>query len=225
MTARRALSPRALTVGGAALVVAIALILSQALLPSIAASRLRSSLSGVARGVHVSVQATPALKLLLGEADKVTLRIGRLRANGRSNLSALLDRSRASTDVYAHVAQLITGSLDLADITFVKQGSRLRGSLDVSRAAVDAALPFGLTTSVSPAAGDALTLSARVKLLGATLQLNAYLEARDGDVQIVPESSLLPALTVFSDPTVSVDALRVATSGQDYIFAAAGHFR
>jgi hypothetical protein len=205
-----------------ALIVAL-LILGQVLLPGIVASKLRSSLRGAATGVHISVKATPALELLFGHADRVVMSAAVLRPIGTANIKALLERTRETGSLEATVGRLITQRLELDHVVVSKRGSQITTSAAVNRNALGAALPAGI--SVRPASGgsQAISLSAHITVFGRTIVANALLEARDGKIEIVPESSLLPSITVFTDPQLDVDTLKVFASGADYTFTAHGH--
>jgi hypothetical protein len=199
------------------------LLLSQVLLPGIVAAKLRSTLRGAATDVHLSVHAAPALELLFGHADRVDLSIGELRPTGRANVKALLERTRETSVLHATVARLLTERLELDDVSVQKRGSLLVTSAAVNRKALAAALPAGITLRPTPAGSQGIAFSAHLTLLGQTIDANALLEARGGRIEIVPESSLLPSIPVFSDSQLAVDALQVAVHGADYTFRAEGH--
>jgi hypothetical protein len=208
---------------GAVGLVVVLLLLSQILLPGIVASKLRSSLKGAATGVHLSVHASPALELLFGHADSVDLSIEELRPTGSANVKALLERTRETETLDATVARLITQKLELDHVSVQKRGSLLTTSAAVNRTALAAALPPGISLTAPVAGSQAIAFTARITLLGQSIDANARLEARRGKIEIVPESALLPAIPVFSDSQLAVDVLKVAVQGADYTFTAEGH--
>jgi hypothetical protein len=209
--------------GGALLLIVLLLALSQALLPGIVAGKLRSSLDGAATGVHLSVRASPALELLFGHADDVDLSIGELRPTGRANIKALLERTRETGSLNATVAKLITEKLELDDVSVVKRGSGITTSAAVNRTALAAALPAGFTLAPAGGGSHAVQLAVHIDLLGREISAEALLEARNGNIEIVPSSPLLPSVTLFSDPQLAVDAVGIVAHGDSYTFSAHGH--
>jgi hypothetical protein len=207
-----------------ALLAVALLILGQLILPPIVTAKLRSSLRGAATGVHLSVHATPAFELLFGHADRVDLSIGELRPSGRANIKALLERTRETTVLDASVARLVTERLDVDDVSVQKRGSLLTTRATVGRDALAAALPAGISLGAPDAGSQGIAFSAHITLLGRTIDANAALEARRGKIEIVPESTLLPAIPVFSDSQLAVESLQVSAHGADYTFTATGRF-
>src|SRR4051794_24576682 len=70
-------APGVLIVAGGALVAL--LLLAQALLPRLAEHEVRAALGPQARGVHVAIAATPAVKLLWHRADRGTITGDKMR--------------------------------------------------------------------------------------------------------------------------------------------------
>ena len=220
----------ALAAGGVAAIAAGVVVLGQVVLPAIAAARLRASLRRAdAHDVQVSVRALPAVKLLLGRADNVSIRIGDLRTtpapSGPQSLGGLLAGTAASTDLDASVARLYANRIELDAVSLVKRGPQLSARATVSRAAIAAALPPGLALSLTPGTGSGLSLTASASVFGQPLSASALVQPVGGRLEVVPQLPLLDLLriTLFADPRVSVDALQVVAHGGGYTVAAQGH--
>lgn len=214
---------------GTAVVLVAFLAICQLLLPSIATDRIRDSLSANGSGVHVSISAFPAVKLLVGRADSVVVRIDELHVahRGRGGLHQLLDRASHADRLEASVGILWSHGLELRDLTLVKRGAELTLGAEVTRQAVQRALPSFLHLVGAPQPGGGLNLSVRARLLGKELTAHAEVLARDGVVEVTPALPLLDGLglTLFSDPRVTVESLSIVVVGDRYRLAAKGRYR
>jgi hypothetical protein len=198
----------ALIAGGTA---AIALLAgSQAILPGMAESHLRDDLAkqGTVGAVHVS--AFPAVKLLWGKADDVTVRMDSMRASTDGtggSLSDALARTSDVRDLDLSVATLTAGPLRLRDVRLTKHGDALHADAAVSNADVRKALPSGFDLRPTATADGELVLKGTVEALGSQVQGSARLLARDGKLEMAPQGgplSLAPPVTVFSDSALQV---------------------
>ena len=206
----------------AALVVVLAA--SQAFLPGIVESRLKSNLTPFASDVSISVQAAPAVELLFGRADDVNLHIGTLHAHQKASVPNLLQQIRSTTNANASVTQLVTPKgLRIENLYLRKRGAELVGSAAITPGEIAAALPRGIALGSVGAGTHALTVSASMRLLGHTLSVSAVLEAQGGKIVLVPNIRLLPAITLFSDPQVAIDSLHFSSRAGAYVFSAQGH--
>ena len=212
---------------GAVIVLLIGLLgLAQAILPGIAASRLRDSLARSGEGVHVSVSAFPAVKLLFGRADSVSVRIHRLDA-GQGRLGDLLARTRSADRVQAGVGQLFSHGLELDGVSLEKVHARISAQATITRGALARVLPVGLSLVTSRESSRAFALTATAQVLGQTLSATALVQASDGRLELRPELPLLSFLdiTLFADPRVAVDSIGAGGGGGSYTFSATGHLR
>jgi hypothetical protein len=212
---------------GAGILVLIGLLgVAQAILPGIAASRIRDSLARDGQGVHVSVSAFPAVKLLFGRADSVSVRIHRLDAGGR-RLGDLLARTRSVDRLHAGVGQLYSYGLELDGVSLEKVHGRLQGQATVTRRALEAILPVGLSLLASRQSSQAFALTATAQILGQPLSATALVQVNQGRLELIPELPLLRFLTVtlFADPRVAVDSIDAGGGGGAYTFSATGHLR
>jgi LmeA-like phospholipid-binding len=192
----------------AVLVVLAGLVAGQLLLPGIAENRLRDRLArdGHVDSVHVS--AFPAIKLLWGHADRVTVRMANVRT-GTGRLGHLLASTRDAGRVDATARELDVLSLRLRDAKLRRRDGRLEGEATVTDADLRAALPPGFDVRPVASGNGQLVLRGSVTLFGATVTANAVLLAQDGRLKIAPDVPFggFAALTVFSDPRVHVDGV------------------
>jgi hypothetical protein len=213
-------------VAAALVVVTGVLAAGQLLLPGLAASRLRTALRADGTVQSVSVSATPALKLLWGQADSVRVRFATLHADV-ARTGTLLGRAHAAGDIDVRIARLIEGPLTLTDASFRKRGDRIVASAVLSQAALRRALPAGLSVRPHTDGQGRLVFHAVASIFGFALGGDVLLDAREGRVVLTPAG--LPALagfaqlTVFGDPHVHIDRVS-ATGGQggEFVVTATG---
>ncbi len=195
-----------------AVVVILLVVLAQVLLPRIAASRVRDKVDayGQVRSVHVS--AFPALELLWGHADSVSVSADKLAVTPEQVASLLWQaRSLGALDVAADAtvlrAGLIPGGLEVGSVRLRKRGSSLSASATLTPAQLAAALPAGV--SAEPIASNAEGVEARASggLFGFQASLNVLVQAVEGQLVAEPRGVPLGGLatvTLFSDPHVKV---------------------
>ena len=192
----------------AVLVVLAGLVAAQLLLPGIAENRLRDRLArdGHVDSVHVS--AFPAVKLLWGHADRVTVHMASVRT-GTGRLGHLLASTGDAGRVDATARELDVLSLRLRDAKLRKRDGRLEGEATVTDADLRAALPAGFDVRPVASGNGQLVLRGSVTLFGATVTANAVLLAQDGKLRIAPDVPFggFAALTVFDDPHIHVDGV------------------
>src|SRR3954471_22962368 len=86
------------------------LVLAQLLLPRIAASRISSRVGRYGQVEHVSVSAFPAVKLLWGDADSVTVSAGALSLSP-AQAAALLREGRGAAKIDIDAQAVRVGTL------------------------------------------------------------------------------------------------------------------
>ncbi|HEX4109187.1 MAG TPA: LmeA family phospholipid-binding protein [Solirubrobacteraceae bacterium] len=205
--------------------VCVLLALSQLLLPGIAASRLRTRLSRNGVVERVSVSAFPALKLLWGHADKVTVHYASMHVNN-ARVSSLMGQSRnvGKVDVYARTLDI--GPLSLTNAVLHKRGDQLTGEAALSTAALSHALPSGFSVQPVASGNGELELRASASLFGLGVSADVLLEAQEGSLVLVPigipiiGSSL--RLTVFNEPNARVSGVGARTQAGGYLLTAQG---
>ncbi|HEV7362737.1 MAG TPA: LmeA family phospholipid-binding protein [Solirubrobacteraceae bacterium] len=197
---------------------------AQLVLPGIAENRIRDRLAHDGRVESVQVSAFPAVKLLWGKADRVTVRMASVRA-AVGRLGDLIGRTADAGRVDASTRELDVLTLRLRDANLRKRGNRLVGEATVTDADLRAALPPGFAVRPVASANGQLVLRGTVTLFGATISANAVLLAQDGRLRIAPDVPFggFAALTVFSDSHVHVDGVGArAAPGGGFILTAYG---
>lgn len=214
-------------VAGVIVVVLALLVVAQLLLPGIAADRLRTQLSRHGQVLSLSVSAFPAIELLWGHADSVsvtmasyteapasTVATSPATATGRTGLQRLADflAKTAGTDtLHARAAWLTTGHLVLRNVVLTKLDGQLTATADVTANAVQAALPHPFTLRPVSSSSGQLLFRGGIRVLGAHPTVEARLKARHGELVVEPDVlGLFPSfvsLTVFSDPRIYVESV------------------
>jgi len=217
---RRALIAGGVFAGAAIVAAAVA----QLLLPGIVAGRVRSRLARQGDVQSVRVYAFPAVKLLWGQADSMTVHMSALRSS-RADTGDLLARSAATRDLDASISVLNEGVLTLHEVALTKRGNSLTGQAVMGDADLRAALPPGLAVAPVASGAGQLLLRAQASLFGFGLAADALLQARDGSVVVSPVGipfGALATLTVFSDPRLSVLGVGARPAAGGYAFTAQG---
>ena len=204
-------------------VIVVLAVAAQLVLPGIAENRIRDRLAhdGRVEGVHVS--AFPAVKLLWGKADRVTVRMANLRA-AVGRLGSLIGRTADAGRVDATTRELEVLTLRLRNARLSKRGHGLVGEATVTDADLRAALPPGFAVRPVASAGGQLVLRGTATLFGTTISANAVLHAQNGQLKIAPDVPFggFAALTVFSDPHVHVEAVGARAAPGGFTLTARG---
>jgi hypothetical protein len=194
------------------------LLLAQLLLPGLAADRIASRLRRYGNVRNVSVSAWPAVELLWGHADSVTVSAGDLRLSPSQTADRLWEGRDADT-IQMTTASVREGPLRLTDVSLSKHGRQLSASGLASDADVQAALPPGLSVTLLGSDGGRVQVHAIGGLFGAQAAVDAVAEAKQGRLVAHPLGLLLEGvqLTLFSNPRVFVEdvgASRVGPPGR-----------
>jgi LmeA-like phospholipid-binding len=193
---------------GLAGAIALVLVLAQLLLPGIAASRISSRVGRYGTVESVRVSAWPAIKLLWGHADSVTVRTGRLTISPRQTAKLLWDaRDAASLNVTAPAVQV--GRLPLRNVSLRKRGSLLTAEAEMTQADVRAALPPGLSVHLLSSGGGNVKVKASGGLFGLGASVDAVAGPSEGKLIARPLGFLLGGLRLmlFADPHVQVEGV------------------
>ena len=198
--------------------IALVLVLAQLFLPGIAASRISSRVGKYGTVESVSVSAWPAIKLLWGHADSVTVRAGKLRISPKQT-AKLLWEARGAATLRATAPVVQEGRLRLRDASLRKRGSVMTAEAQVTQADVRAALPPGLSVRLLASGGGTVTVKASGGLFGLSASVDAVAGPSEGKLIARPQGFLLGGarLMLFADPHVRVDAV-----GANALSAAAG---
>jgi len=210
----------------AAIVLAAVAVASQLALPRIAEHRLRAQLARNGTVESVSIRAFPAVKLLFGDADRVTIRMADTGA-GRGRLADLIAKTRHTRDLDVHVDQLQVLTLRLTNVRLRKRGGALRAAASVSDADLRAALPPGFDLRPVAAGGGELVFEGSVSVLGHGVSARAVALASGGRLRIAPDVPFggLAALTVFADPRIDIQAVGATATPGGFTLTAAARLR
>lgn len=227
---RRRRLRRALLIGGGLL--AAALLAAQALLPAIAEHEVRSALGSQATGVHVDIQATPAVKLLWHRADRVKVEVDRLTpaASGGGSVGDMISGLRVAPNLDLRVHELDgPRGVQLRGVRMHKDGDVVTGRADVDLRSLQSTLPFGMRVRPLSEAGDGIHLQGSIAPLGRPIAARATLTAESGRIVVRPEgipiASALLTVPVFSDPRISVDGLAGRPTADGVAITARAHLR
>jgi hypothetical protein len=196
-------------------VVVLLVLVAQVLLPGVAATRARERVEryGAVHSVHVS--AFPAVELLWGHADSVSVNAGTLTATP-AQIVSLLGEARAigTLTVLAQGAVLRTtqlpGGLEVSDVRMQKRGSSVVATATMTQAQLQRALPSGF--SVQPTGGADGQIQARASggLFGLQASIDVLVRASEGN--LIAEPRGLPfggitTVTLLSDAHLKVQSV------------------
>jgi hypothetical protein len=203
---RRARTVKILGLAIAAIVLVLAL--AQLLLPGIAADSISSRIARHGRVQHVAVSAWPAVELLWGSADTVTVMASRLTLTPGES-AALLREARGAASMDVTVGSMREGPLQLAPAWLRKRGSELVGEALMSGAAVAAALPAGLAVRLVSSGDGSVRVRASGRFFGLLGSVEAVARASDGKLVAEPIGAGLHGLrlVLFSDPHIYVQGV------------------
>jgi hypothetical protein len=195
--------------------VLLLLVLAQVLLPGVAANRVRERVERYGRVHSASVSAFPAVKLLWGDADSVSVSAAGLSATPQQ-IGALLweARSLGGLDLAAQSAVLkapqLPQGLRLSDVRLRKRGSALSATATLTQQQLDAALPSGFSVEPLAASGGAVEARASGALFGVQASLTVAIRALEGAMVAEPRGlpfAGLARVTLFSDPHLKIGGL------------------
>ena len=202
-------------------------VVAQLVLPGIAENRIRDRLAHDGRVESVRVSAFPAVKLLWGKADRVTVRMASFRA-AVGRLGDLIGRTADAGRVDASARELDLLTLRMRDARLRKRGNSLEGEATVTDADLRAALPPGFDVRPVASAAGQLVLRGSATLFGTTISANAVLAAHGGTLKVTPDVPFggFAALNVFSDPHVRMEGVGAsAAPGGGFTLTARGRLR
>ncbi len=198
--------------GGAVLLLGLA----QLFLPRIAAGRISSRLGRYGTVESVHVKAWPAVKLLWGSADSVTVRARSLRLSPVQT-AKLLWEARGLDRISMTAETVREGPLRLSDVSFHKQGQALAAQARMAAADVSSALPRGAEVELLSSEDGEVKVRAAGGLFGVRTSLQAVAAASQGKLVVHPVAGLLSGfqLTLFSDPHVYVQAVGASAESSE----------
>jgi hypothetical protein len=199
------------------------LALAQAILPSLAADRVRSKASRYGHVLSVKVSAWPAIELLWGKAGSAEVRASHMTLSP-VQLSQLLWEARGvdSLTVTGHAVTLrLNGfphGVTLEDVAMHKRGAQILAHASLTQAGLDAALPAGFRVQPLGAGPEGVQARASGGLFGTTTSLAVLVKAAAGRLVAQPEGvpfASLATVTLFAAPHLHVQRVgMIVTSRQ-----------
>jgi len=188
--------------------VLVLLALAQLLLPRIAAALIRSRIGRYGSVESVSVSAWPAIELLWGSVDSVTVRAGALTVS-EEHASSLLGEARNTTNIDFSARSVTVGDLSVGAVSLRKRGSQLDARALVSEAEARRALPSGVSLQLLRSGGGEVEVRVDGSLFGFDASIDAVAAASDGKLVVKPTGSLLGGfeLTLLDDPRIYVESV------------------
>jgi hypothetical protein len=191
-----------------AVVVLMLLVIAQLLLPTIAASTISSRIGRYGKVSSVTVRAFPAIKLLWGEADDVSV-VAKDLVITPEQTAALLHEARGTGRLDARVAAVKEGPLRLTSARLQKRGAGLAASATIAQGAVAEALPAGVGVKLLASGEGEVRVRVSGGLFGVGAAVDAVALAEGGNLVARPTGFPLKALrlTLFSDPRIEVEGV------------------
>jgi hypothetical protein len=196
----------------------LVVVLAQVFLPSLAARRVRDRVARYGTVHSVSVSAFPAVKLLWGKADSVSVAAGSLSVPV-SQITALLLEARAvnSITLSADAATLtavpnLSAGLKVSDLRMQKHGSAVSTSATLTQQQLDEALPSGFHVEPTASGGGEVQARASGGLFGVQASITALVKPMEGRLVAEPQGfplASLGTLTLFSDTHLKVSSVGV----------------
>lgn len=211
---------------GVLLFVVVLLVVSQRVLPGIAAQRLRDRLERRGTVLSVKVEAFPAIELLWHQADRVVVRM-RSYSSSQDQLSSTLAGARDAGSVDASAQRLVAGLLTLRNASLVKRGNQLIGRATVAEPDLRAALPVLDGVQPVDSSGGQLTLQGTATVFGVTTTVDATVRPQNGALVVSPDVPFggLATITVFSNPAIAVQAISATPAPDGFTVTAEARLR
>ena len=186
-------------------------VLGELLLPGIAAQRAREALGRYGHVEAVSVQASPALELLLGEAQSVRVRAGALSASPAQLIALEQEASGVDSGLIRSPALTLplpaplSGTVTLHEVTLSKRGAQLEALGRLGASDVHATLPAGAALERIGVLEGEPEISGSAGLPGVRIAGGVVLSAEGGRIVGTPVGIPLASLarfTLLADPSV-----------------------
>jgi hypothetical protein len=198
-------------------VVVVLLVLAQVLLPMLAAKRVSDRVARYGMVNSVSVSAFPAIELLWGKADSVSVSAGALTITP-TQIGSLLWEARDVGDMTlsADAATLsvpgLPNGLTVHDVHMNKRDSAIRASATLTQSQLDEALPNGFHVEPVASGGGQVEAKASGGFFGLQASINALVKPLEGRLVAEPRGFPLAGLatvTLFSDAHLKVESVGV----------------
>jgi hypothetical protein len=198
-----------------ALTVAIVVFgVGQLVLPPLVEHIVRGRLAQHGKVQSVEVSAFPAIELLFGDADSVTVKMASYNAS-ESQVGTNLNQAAGVSNLKVTIGTVNSGLVKVNDVSLTKHGDQLMGSAQLTEADLRAAVLVlsSVSTVTSATGGVTVRGSAQIPLVG-QVSADANVAARGGRVVLSGEGLIgsFVHLTVWSDPHVRVESISGATT-------------
>jgi hypothetical protein len=202
----------------------LVVVLAQAVLPTLAAQRVKGQVARYGTVNSVSVKAFPAIELLWGKADSVDVRAGSLSVPS-NEVAKLLWESHGATDVTmsARAATLtaipsLANGITVSDVHTEKRGSAIVASASLTQQQLDEALPSGFRIEPVASGDGQIEAKASGGLFGLQASISAVVRVSEG--RLITEPKGLPfggfvTVTLFSDPHLRVQSVGLSIERSD----------
>lgn len=196
--------------------------LSQAILPRLAAQRVRDRVKPYGRLEDVSVKAFPAIELLWGKAESVSAIAKRLSLS-EADAVKLVWEARGVHDSTLKVAALklaipaLPSGVVLHDALVRKRANHISAQSTITQADLDAASPNGVRVRLLPSAPSTLKVSASGSLFGVRATVEAVAMPSEGKLIAQPVNIPFGAfvrLTLFADPHLYLEGISASPEGE-----------
>jgi hypothetical protein len=182
---------------------------AQLVLPVIAAQMVRDQAGKYGTIKSASVTAFPAIELLWGRAESVTLRAGSLRMEFSQAIDQLWKaRGVDRLDFTAEHVQV--GSLAMREASVEKHGDSVYMRGDVAQSDLRAALPGGVEVKAIASRNGEVEIQASGALFGVSSSVRALLVAQAGKLVVQAQGfplARLGRITLFSDHRLLVSGV------------------
>jgi hypothetical protein len=197
-------------------------VLAQAFLPALAAKRVEDRVAryGTVHSAHVS--AFPAVELLWGKADSVTVHAGALTVSA-TQIGSLMWEARAVHDMTLTAASVniraaaLPAGLTMSGVRMEKRGSFISTSATLTQKQLDGALPSGFRVQPIASGEGEMQVRASGGLFGVQASIEALVRPLEGKLVAEPRGFPLAGIatvTLFSDPHLKVQSIGVRVLSQ-----------
>jgi hypothetical protein len=195
----------------------LAIVLAQVLLPTLAAKRVSDRVARYGTVKSANVSAWPALELLWGKADSVSVSAGKLTVTPAQIASLLWEArnvSHVTVTVDAAILHLtiLPKALTLSDVRMERHGSALQASATMTQQQLDEALPGSFHVEPAASGDGQVEVRASGGLFGVQASIGVLVKPLEGRLVAEPQGFPLAGIatmTLFSDPHLKVESVGV----------------
>jgi hypothetical protein len=186
-----------------------ALVLAQLVLPGLAAQRVRDQLGRYGTVRSASVSAFPAVELLWGSGDSLSVKADNLHIGLTQAVNQLWEaRGIQRVDISADSFEL--GPLKMSAANIHKHGGELYEQASVRQSALQGIIPGGFEVQPEASGAGEVRVRASGSLFGIRTSVQALVSAQEGKLVAQPEGfpfAGLARITLFSDPRLLIQGV------------------